>query len=148
QNLASFITFLIAAACLAGESHSWQFSVLFGFSATMGAISLSFLKRIPDAEIPEEIRSAKGPVPWLEMIRFTPFNRLLLALIGYSTAYGGLTAFTVAFLKTEAAMSETRILLVTSLSFLGGLSSLWFLGSRLDRLGSKPVLTFCFAAWL
>jgi len=26
------------------------------------------------------------------------------------------------------------------------LSSLWFLGSRLDRLGSKPVLTFSFAA--
>jgi MFS family permease len=40
------------------------------------------------------------------------------------------------------------ILLVNSLAYLGGLSSLWFLGSRLDRLGSKPVLTFCFAGWV
>ena len=59
-----------------------------------------------------------------------------------------MTAFTVAFLKTETGMSEGQILLVTSIAFLGGLSSLWLLGSRLDRLGSKPVLTFCFAAWV
>ena len=148
QNLASFFTFLIAAACLAGESHSWQFSILFAFSAVTGAISLSFLKRIPDAEIPDEARAAKGPVPWLEMVRYRPFNKLLIELIGYSVAYGGMTAFTVAFLKTEIGMSETRILLMTAISFLGGLSSLWLLGSRLDRLGSKPVLTFCFVLWV
>jgi len=148
QNLASFFTFLIAAGCLTGESHSWQFSVLFAFSAVTGAVSLSFLKRIPDAEISEEARSSKAPMPWLEMARYRPFKRLLLTLIGYSTAYGGITAFTVAFLKTEIGMSETKILLVTSISFLGGLSSLWLLGSRLDRLGSKPVLTFCFGVWL
>ena len=45
-------------------------------------------------------------------------------------------------------MSESQILLVNSVAFLGGLSSLWLLGSRLDHLGSKPVLTFCFAAWV
>ncbi len=44
-------------------------------------------------------------------------------------------------------MSEGRILLISSIAYLGGLSSLWFLGSGLDRLGSKPILTFCFAAW-
>jgi MFS family permease len=59
-----------------------------------------------------------------------------------------MTAFTVAFLKTETGMSEGMILLVNSVSFLGGLGSLWFLGSRLDHLGSKPVLTFCFSAWV
>jgi MFS family permease len=148
QNLASFITFLIAAGCLAGSPRSWQFAVLFAFSAIMGAISLSFLKRIPDAEMPEEVHHSKTRVPWLEMIRYDPFQRLLRALVGYSIAYGGMTAFTVAFLKTETGLSEGMILLVNSTAFLGGLSSLWFLGSRLDRLGSKPVLTFCFAGWL
>jgi MFS family permease len=148
QNLGSFVTFLIAAACLAGNPRSWQFAILFAFSAVMGAVSLTFLKRIPDAEMPQDIRTSKGPVPWLEMLRFPPFRKLLRALIGYSVAYGGLTAFTVAFLKTETGMSECAILLVNSVSFLGGLGSLWFLGSRLDHLGSKPVLTFCFSAWV
>ncbi len=174
QNLASFFTFLIAAACLAGdwtrptpvtgaspvpsrvgdaevfsrEPRPWQFASLFAFSAIMGAVSLSFLKRIPDAEMPEEIKASRGRVPWLEMVHYAPFKKLLRALVGYSMAYGGMTAFTVAFLKAEVGMSETEIMLVTSVAFLGGLCSLWFLGSRLDRLGSKPVLTFCFAGWL
>jgi MFS family permease len=148
QNLASFITFLLAAGCLAGETHPWQFAVLFAFSAVMGAVSLTFLKRIPDAEMPEEVRASRSRVPWLEMIRYEPFLKLLCTLVGYSVAYGGMTAFTVAFLKVETDMSEAMILLVNSLAYLGGLSSLWFLGSRLDRLGSKPVLTFCFAGWV
>jgi MFS family permease len=148
QNLASFFTFLIAAGCLAGNPRSWQFAVLFAFSAINGAVSLTFLKRIPDAAMPEEIRASKGRVPWLEMLRFPPFRKLLRALVAYSVAYGGMTAFTVAFLKTETGMSEGMILLVNSVSFLGGLGSLWFLGSRLDHLGSKPVLTFCFSAWV
>jgi len=148
QNLASFFTFLIAAGCLAGNPRSWQFAVLFAFSAINGAVSLTFLKRIPDADMPEEIRASKGRVPWLEMLRFPPFRKLLRALVAYSVAYGGMTAFTVAFLKTETGMSEGMILLVNSVSFLGGLGSLWFLGSRLDHLGSKPVLTFCFSAWV
>jgi MFS family permease len=148
QSAGSFVTFLVAAACLVGNPHPWQFTILFAFSGVTGAISLSFLKRIPDADLPEEVRASKSRVPWLEMMRFSPFQKLLRTLVGWSIAYGGMTAFTVAFLKIEAGMSEGKILLVTSVAFLGGLSSLWFLGSRLDRLGSKPVLTFAFAAWL
>src|SRR5262252_2295742 len=53
QNFASFLTFLVAAGCLAGDPRPWQFAILFAFSAVMGAISLTFLKRIPDAQMPE-----------------------------------------------------------------------------------------------
>jgi len=147
QNLASFFAFLIAAACLFGSPGAWQFSVLFAFSAVTGAISLSFLKRIPDAEMPAEVHTSTTRVPWMAMAGYRPFKKLLLAVVGYALAYGGMTAFTVAFLKTEG-LSEGTILLVSAVSFLGGLSSLWFLGSRLDRLGSKPVLTFCFCTWV
>jgi MFS-type transporter involved in bile tolerance (Atg22 family) len=69
-------------------------------------------------------------------------------VMGWSLAYGGMTAFTVAFLKTETGMSEGTILVVTSISFLGGMSTFWILGSRLDKFGSKPVLSFAFAAWI
>lgn len=147
-NLASFGCLLLAALCLAGNPHPWQFAILFGFSALMGAASLVFLKRIPDVTPAEEERGSKAPVPWREMIRYAPFQKLLRMVIAWSMAYGGMTAFVVAFLKIEVGMSEAAILLVSSVSFLGGLSSLWILGFRLDRLGSKPVLTFSFIAWL
>ena len=152
QNSACFLTLVIAAGCLAGDTRPWQFALLFVFSAVAGSISLTFLKRIPDAEMPEETRRGgtsvpyKGTkVPWLEMINYAPFKKLLVSLVGWSVAYGGMTAFTVAFLRSAAGLSEGRILLVTSTAYLGGLSSLWFLGPRLDRLGSKPVLTFSFS---
>jgi len=45
-------------------------------------------------------------------------------------------------------MAESVILLVTSTTFLGGLSSLWFLGSRLDALGSRPVLSVALFLWV
>src|SRR5207247_1202231 len=45
QNSASFLTFLIAAACLADEPRPWQFAIVFAFSAVTGTVSLAFLKR-------------------------------------------------------------------------------------------------------
>jgi len=148
QNAASFLVFLVAAFLLSGETHPWQFSVLFLLSAVMGVTSLIFLKRIPDVPISDPARTSTARVPWLEMARYAPFKKLLCAVVAWSVAYGGLTAFTVAFLKAKTGLSECQILLVTSVAFLGGLNSLWLLGSRLDRLGSKPVLSFACTAWV
>jgi MFS family permease len=148
MNLASCFTFLLAALALSGTPRPWQFAALFAFSAVMGAASLTFLKRIPDCPPPEHPGASKGPVPWGEIVRFAPFQKLLWTIIAWSVAYGGMTAFTVVFLKTQTSMSESAILAVCSASFLGGLCSLWFLGSRLDHLGSKPVLTFSLVTWL
>jgi len=147
-NFGCFVAFLIAAALLSGQTHSWQFSLLFAFSAAAGGTSLIFLKRIPDAPISEPPRTSNARIPWVEMLRFPPFKKLLSAVVAWSVAYGGMTAFTVAYLRMEVGLSEGRILLITSVAFLGGLSSLGFIGHRLDRLGSKPVLTFSLAAWM
>src|SRR6185369_2965173 len=148
-STASFVTFLLAAACLGEQPKHWQFAILIAFSATMGAISLAFLKRIPDVPIPSEpqVRSLTH-VPWLAMAKFPPFRKLLRTVVSWSVAYGGMTAFSVAFLKSELHLGEGFILLLNSFFFLGGLGSLWLLGSRLDHLGSKPVLTFCFGMWV
>jgi MFS family permease len=148
QNLASFVTFLVAAVTLSGATQPWQFAVLFAFSATAGAVSLLFLKRIPDVPITETVSTSKAPVPWLEMVRYAPFRKLLRVVVAWSVAYGGITAFTVAFLKAQSGLSEGQILLISSVAFLGGVSSLWLLGSRFDRVGSKPVLLASCAGWL
>jgi MFS family permease len=147
-NLASFVSFLVAALCLGKNPQPWQFALLFLFSAIMGATSLFFLKRIPDAAPPGDVRASSTAVPWGELLRYEPFRRLLRMVIAWSVAHGGVTTFTVAFLKVKIGMPESEILFVNSVFFLGGLSSLWFLGSRLDHLGSKPVLTFSCVTWM
>ena len=147
-NLASSLSLLIAAGCMGTAPAAWRFAALFGFSAVMGALSLVFLKRIPDVSTLEQIRTSTTPVPYREIARYSPFRKLLKTVLGWSIAYGGMSTFTVAFLRMEIQMPERTILAISSLSFIGGLSSLWFLGSRLDALGSKPVLRFAFITWL
>jgi MFS family permease len=113
----------------------------------MGAMSLSYLKRIPDVAVPERFNPSGAPAPYRAMFQYPPFRKLLWLVFAWAVAYGGLPAFTVAYLKTEAGLSEQTVLLITSATFAGGLGSLW-LGTRLDRFGSKPVLLFCFALWV
>jgi MFS family permease len=146
-NIGSFLTLLIAAGCLAGDPRPWQFTVIFAFSGVTGAVSLAFLKRIPDAPTADEAATSAARVPWLAMTRHPPFRKLLRMVVAWAVAYGGLSGFTVAFLKSSSDLSAGKILFVTAVAFLGGLSSLWILGSRLDHLGSKPVLGFAFTAW-
>ncbi len=148
QNVASCGAFLFAALMLAGATAAWQFAVLFAFSAVTGAISLTFLKRMPDVPTPEEARVSTSEVPWLAMVRHPPFHKLLRVVVAWSVAYGGLTAFAVAYLKSQTSWSEGQILLLNSTAFVGGVGSLWLLGSRLDRLGSQPVLGFVCVMWV
>lgn len=147
-NCGSFITILFSAYCLGEDPAQWRFSILFAFSGTMGVASLVFLRRIPDVEIPDEIKTSKTRVPWREIAGYEPFRKLLRMFIAWAIASGGLNAFTVAFMKTAASIPEEKILLVTSMQFIGGLSSLWLLGSRLDHMGSRPVLMFSFAMFM
>jgi len=147
-NLGSFLTIVISAACLGRPPQTWQFAVIFLFSAVMGVVSLYFLNRVPDVPISEEIRTSGQPVPWLDILRHPPFQKLLRFVVVWAIAYGGFSTFTVAFLKTETGLVESKILFVTSVTFIGGLSSLWLLGHRLDHVGSKPILMLSLGVWL
>ncbi len=148
-NLGSFLTIIVSAFCLGKNPHAWQFAAVFAFSAVMGVISLLFLNRVPDVVITEEaVRSSGAPIPWLAMLRHPPFYKLLRFVMVWALAYGGFSTFTVAFLKTETSLTEANILFVTSVAFIGGLSSLWLLGHRLDHVGSKPILSLSLVMWL
>jgi MFS family permease len=147
-HVASCAAFLFAAVCLGQSPRGWQFALLFTFSGVMGAVSLVFLKRVPDVRPPEQEVTAKIGVPWRAIASHPPFRKLLHLNVAWSIAYGGIATFTVAYLRAEAGLAEGSIMLVTGLAFLGGLAGLAWFESRTDRLGSKPVLMFCLAVWI
>lgn len=154
SNSASFLCFLTIALLLGAGTvlpappHEWQFSLAFLFSAVMGTISLTFLKRMPDIPVPADESAAKGPVPWIALASHPPFRRLLELDAVWSLAYGGLTTFIVAFLKSSSRLGDGSILALMSVQFLGGLGALWFGGRRLDLHGSKPAFGFIMLAGL
>ncbi len=147
-SVANFATLALAALCLGAAPAAWQFSLLFFVSAVMGTLSLRYLKRIPDVEVPEAERGSNQPVPWLALAAYPPFRRLLIYIVGWSVAYGGVNTFTVAYLKSATAMNDGVILLVTGLAFLGGLAALWLFRARIDQFGSKPVIGVSLLGWL
>ncbi|MCC6356092.1 MAG: MFS transporter [Verrucomicrobiae bacterium] len=146
-NAASLIIFSISAWVLGTHPAPWQFSVIFGISATCSGISLIFLNRIPDERGVEQVRAAARPrLP--DMLRLRPFRRLLAMNIAYAMANGGVLTFAVAFLKGMADWPEQRILLLSSLMFVGGLTNQLLIARLLDRRGSKPVLLFASCFWV
>jgi MFS family permease len=148
-NSASAVTLMLAAIVLRSRPEPWQFSILFAFSATMGAVSLLYLKRIPDAAGPESAgERAAGPIPWRAIAGHPPFRKLLGMNVTWALAYGGLTAFTVAFLERSAGMSPGWILAATGTAYCGGVGGLLLFGTRLDLHGSKPVLLICLSCWV
>ncbi|HNU51928.1 MAG TPA: MFS transporter [Verrucomicrobiota bacterium] len=147
-NAASAITLVLAGAVLGDNPSDWRFAAIFAFSALTGAVSLSFLKRIPDAPDPEAGTENPEPVPWREIAAYRPFRKLLRMNVAWSLAYGGLGAFTVAYLKTSAGLAEDLILYATAVSYVGGIGGLVLFGSRLDHHGSKPVLLVCLLGWI
>jgi MFS family permease len=147
-NLGSLAALCFGAVCLGSTAESWRFALLFGASGLVGMASLTFLKRIPEVAAPEQRARSNTPVPWGAMLRFPPFFSLIKLSLIWAVAYGGLAAFTVTFMSVELRLPAMHVMLLTSASFVGGLSSLWFLGSRLDHFGSKPVLVFSFALWI
>ncbi len=144
-NGASFVVFACSALMLGGHPTPARFGAVFLFSALAGAISLPYLRKVPDCPPPPEAAGGKGPVPWRALAGHPPFRKLLELNVAWSVAYGGVMTFVVKFLKDGAQMPDDRILLLMSVSFAGGLFSPWLMGPRLDRLGSRPLLAFTMA---
>lgn len=146
-SLGSLFCLLFTASLLGANPHSSKFAGLFTFSLITGLISLLFVYRVPDAPVnPEEV-SHKEPAPWREIISHTSFRKLLGVHFVWAVLIGGLMPFIVKYLKGPVAMDYDSVIYTDAAKYVGGLVTLWFLHSRLDRLGSRPLMMLAGAAW-
>jgi MFS family permease len=118
----------------------WQFALLFTISALASQMSLEFIRKIPDLEIGEQAKSSGQPVPWIAILKYPPFAKLLLFNVVYNWVVGGLGAFVIAYLDGKAGYSAGLILAATLMSSIGAIISLPFFGLVLERTESKPIL--------
>ena len=147
NNIGSFTALLIAALWLGAQPGASDFAWLFTFSLMMGLASLWFIHRVPDAPVTEENAASKQPVKWREIIAYDPFRRLLWVNFTWAVLIAGLMGFIVKFLKGPGEMSDNHILYANATKFAGGLFTIWFLHSRLDRLGSRPLMFLALGIW-
>ena len=148
NNIGSLVALLIAALYRGANPGSNQFALLFAFSLVMGLVSLWCVHRVPDSPVTEENASNKQPVPWREILNPQPFRKLLWVSFTCAILVGGLLGFMVKFLKEGPdAMADDLVLYASAVKFAGGLITIWFLHSRLDRLGSRPLMFLALGIW-
>ncbi len=138
----------ISTLVLWSGAQPWQFALLFFISALAGTLSLHFVRKIPDVEIGEQVRSSGHPVPWLEILKYPPFTKLLVFNVVYNWVVGGLAAFVIAFLEGRAGYTAGEVLAVSLASAVGAFASVPFFGLVLERTGSKPILRLAMTLYL
>ena len=139
-QIGSLVALLFCSFTLQKDSSPWEFSAVFLFSAVGGAVSLHYLSRIPDVEKPEALKQSGTRVPWLAIVTFPPFAKLVGFNILLTLTTGSLGVFTVSFLKGFAGLGENHILYLLSLNFVAAVAMLHWAGRRLERIGSQRLL--------
>jgi MFS family permease len=138
----------ISTMVLWSGAEPWQFALLFLISAFAGTLSLHFVRRIPDIEVSEQVRSSGHPVPWLEILQYRPFTKLLIFNVVYNWVVGGLPAFVIAYLEGRAGYTAGEVLAVSLAAAVGAFASVPFFGLVLERTGSKPILRLAMTLYL
>jgi hypothetical protein len=138
----------IATLVLWSGGQPWQFSLLFVISGSAGMLSLHFVRKIPDIEIGEQAKSSGQPVPWLQILKYPPFAKLLIFNVVYNWVVGGLAAFVIAFLEGRAGYTAGQVLAVSLAAAAGAFATVPFFGLILERTGSKPLLRLAMSLYL
>jgi MFS family permease len=138
----------VATLVLWSGGQPWQFSLLFVISGLAGMLSLHFVRKIPDIEIGEQAKSSGQPVPWLQILKYPPFAKLLIFNVVYNWVVGGLAAFVIAFLEGRAGYSAGQVLAVSLAAAVGAFTTVPFFGLILERTGSKPLLSLAMSLYL
>ena len=134
------VSLLMSALVIAGPVSPGDYALVFLISALGGAVSLSFIKRIPEVHTPEAMQLSSQPVPWQAMLAYAPFRELLIFNLIYATVIGSLSVFAIEFLRDHSHFAVNTVLNLSALSFLGALAVLPFSGWMVDSVGSKPLM--------
>ena len=140
MQVGGLLAMALSTAVLWSSGKSWRFSLLFFLSACAATLSLYFIRRVPDVEVGDQVKTSGQPVPWAAMLKHPPFKKLLIFTVVYNWVIGGLAAFIVGFLQNIGGFSDGMILACNMFAFIGAALSIPFVGGLMNRTGTKPVL--------
>jgi len=138
--LGSLFSLVVSAIVMTGHVDNWEYSLVFLVSAFGGAVSLYFIKRIPDAPAGDVTSRSAQAVPWRAMIQYKPFFQLLVFNLLFMVVIGGVGVFSVEYLREFPNFQPDLILYLSGVTFVGPILSLLLTGRVIDQVGSKLVL--------
>ena len=145
--LAMFGTLILAAVYLTGATGRYAYPAMFFGSYAAALVSLAFLRRIPDVPVPRG-DTARGPVPWREMLLHKPFLRLMIFNVTVFAALAASTVFWAPLLRDHHGATDGKILGIHALMSGVMVMSLLVFGRVIDRVGSRPLLILSGSAYM
>jgi MFS family permease len=150
------IIFMNAATAVyfAWSGETAHFAPVFLFSFVAAAVSIVYLKRIPD--VPTQVQADNPqPVPWKAIITYRPFFLFLIFLVITHTAFAAGGIYYLPFLRDYHGVSDSKFLVMNVIAGLMSLAALSVFGKMVDRVGSRPILVTAvvlmglhFSGWL
>lgn len=146
-NFASVIALVASGSLMAGQASMTGFALVFFLGFASGAVSLTFLKRIPEPLSTGTRAAPAETVDWRQMFRDGPFLRLLAFGAVVQLALSAHATFVLVFLREEIGFGDGTILWIGAGANLFGMLGLHMLGRHADRIGSRPYLGLVLAWW-
>jgi MFS family permease len=138
-GLAGVMTLLLSSLLFYLFSPYNAFRILFLLTLIAAVVSLSFLRQLPDGRRPVVIplRRFFRRAPEL-CFRPSHYRRFLLLQLTYGIAGFAFAPFSVYYLKTALDYSQSYILALMALQFVGMFTAAIVIKEWIDRLGAKP----------
>jgi MFS family permease len=139
-NAGSVVTMLLSALFMQGSSEPWRYSLVLWISVAGAAVSLLYLRLTPDTRSAEHTARSSAHVSPGTMLRLVPFRNWILFSLLFVLVGGGLGVFPVEYLKVQVHFSPSLIYGLSAFTFLGPMLILQWVGKRVDRSGSLPLI--------
>jgi MFS family permease len=127
------------SAFLSFDDSLIAFGILFLVSFASALTSLFFLKRIPDVPVAPHT-GQREPVPWLTILKYPPFQRLLLCSFVAHTAFGAAGIFWIPMFKDQFHLTDGQTMGIASMGGMVAIGCYAVFGKMIDRVGSKPLM--------
>ncbi|MGZ0707530.1 MFS transporter [Coraliomargarita sp. W4R53] len=138
-GLAGVLTLLLSSLLFYLLSPYNAFRVLFSLTLVAAVVSLSFLRKLPDGRRPVVIPLSRffRRAPEL-CFRPSHYRRFLRLQVIYGIAGYAFAPFSIYYLKTTLDYSQSYILALMALQFMGMFGAGMIIKEWIDRIGPKP----------
>jgi MFS family permease len=127
-------------------SYSW----LFGMSFVVGAISLYFLRQVPDLTGAGQDNDLPMPevVSWRSLWANINFRNYVVFSVVIQIALAASGSFSIVFAREEMGLTDGALVLITASGQIASMIGVLWLRPRMDTFGSKPFMRGVLVSWL
>ncbi|MCW1970151.1 MAG: hypothetical protein KIH69_018730, partial [Anaerolineae bacterium] len=146
--------FILARNDANGQHSLIAYAILFALSFITGAISLHFLRLVPDltgagneAPVTAANAAALEVLRWRDLVRDGDFQRFAVFGVLMQFVLAASNTFSIVFAREEIGLQDGTLVLLSAGASIASMLGLFYIRPRLDQTGSKPFMRAILLCW-